>query len=962
MIDGTTRGRPTQPPAPWANVLANPGFGCLVTEAGLGCSWAGNSQLNRLTPWNNDPVSDPPAEAVYLRDEESGEVWTPTPLPAGSGTAVHVRHGQGYTSYACNSHGLEQELLVLVPTADPVKLVRLSVRNKGDRPRQLSATFYAEWVLGTARESAPMQVVCEYDAEIGAVLARSSWAGDFAGRIAFAGVGARPHSATADRTEFLGRHGSPSAPAALTRSGLSGRAGPLLDPCAALTMPVTLAPGKAVEVVFVLGQADTMDHVRHLITTYTAPGQLQVALQAGQDLWDEILGAVQVRTPDPAMDLMLNRWLLYQVLACRVWGRTAFYQSSGAYGFRDQLQDIMALVTSAPHEARAQILRSAARQFEEGDVQHWWHPPSGRGIRTRVTDDMYFLPLAVHHYVTATGDAALLDERIPFLKSPVLRPDQEEDYGLPVVSEQTGSVYEHCVRALEHGYRLGSHGLPLMGSGDWNDGMNKVGAHGMGESVWNGWFFITVLKAFAELAAGRSAAPRTVWCRERAESLRAALEAHAWDGSWYRRAYFDDGTPLGSAQNDECQITAIPQAWAVISGAGDPARSTQAMAAVQDRLVHGDSKLIQLLDPPFDKGTLKPGYIKGYVPGIRENGGQYTHAATWVVLATALQGRGDQALQLWNLLNPIYHATTPAEVALYKVEPYVVSGDVYGAPPHTGRGGWTRCVHRLRGLATYRVRPGGYPRISHCGGHTPLRAVRPGRLARVRGHLPPSVSDISDPGREPNPLRPRGPVGHPRRAAGPWRHGAADGRREDAPRANCARSNGGHMKRTNPITTLFLDIGGVLLTNGWDHQARKRAATHFKLEWDEEEVLHHLMFDTYEEGKLTLDEYLKRKRAPWPLPGSPTNCSTRSAMEPCCRSCISMATRSATQPSWPASSMRNLSNSSEAAGGRPTSLKVMTRQECINSWQPRWKRLSRKSGESKAMPATTRTPLGRAGR
>ena len=585
MIDGTTPGGPALPPAPWANVLANPGFGCLVTEAGLGCSWAGNSQLNRLTPWNNDPVSDPPAEAVYLRDEESGEVWSPTPLPAGAGSAVRVRHGQGYTFYARHSHGLEQELLVLVPTDDPVKLVRLSVRNNGDRPRRLSATFYAEWVLGTVRENAPLQVVCEYDAGIGAILARSAWAGDFAGRVAFAGVGPRPHSATADRAEFLGRNGSPSAPAALKRSGLSGRAGPLLDPCAALMTPFTLAPGQAEEVVFVLGQADTPDQVRDLVTTYTAPGQAREALRAVQGLWDRILGAVQVRTPDPALDLMLNRWLLYQVLACRVWGRSAFYQSSGAYGFRDQLQDVMALVTSAPQETRAQILRSASRQFEEGDVQHWWHPPSGRGVRTRITDDLYFLPLAVHHYVTATGDTALLEERVAFLKSPVLRPDQKEDYGLPAVSEQTGTVYEHCVRALEHGYQLGSHGLPLMGTGDWDDGMNKVGVGGKGESVWNGWFFITVLKAFAELAAGRGDAPRAAWCRERAEALRAALEAHAWDGGWYRRAYFDDGTPLGSAQNDECQIAAIPQAWAVISGAADPARSTQAMAAVEDRLV-----------------------------------------------------------------------------------------------------------------------------------------------------------------------------------------------------------------------------------------------------------------------------------------------------------------------------------------------------------------------------------------
>jgi cellobiose phosphorylase len=689
VLDGIARGGPALPPAPWTNVLANPGFGCLVTEAGLGYSWAGNSQMNRLTPWSNDPVSDPPGEVVYLRDEETGQVWTPTPLPRGPVAAVTVRHGQGYTRYSHRSCGFDQELLVLVPPEDPVKLLLLTMHNAGERPRRLSATYYAEWVLGTIRDSAPLQVVCERDAASGAILAHSAWAGPFAGLLAFAAAGPRLRSATADRAEFLGRNGAPSGPAALGHIDLLGSVGPALDPCAALMTEIVLAPGQTGEVVFVLGQAENQEQVRRLVSAYTDPGRAREALTEVQHLWDRILSAIQVRTPDAGLDLMVNRWLLYQVLGCRVWGRSAFYQSGGAYGFRDQLQDVMALVYSSPETARAQILRSAARQFEEGDVQHWWHPPSGIGVRTRITDDLMFLPLVVHHYVTTTGDAALLDELAPFLKSPKLRPDQEEDFNLPQVSEQTGTVYEHCVRALEQGYRLGPHGLPLMGTGDWNDGMNKVGVHGTGESVWNGWFFVTVLKAFVELAGRRGDTHRAAWCKERAESLRAALEANAWDGGWYRRAYFDDGTPLGSAQNDECQIDAIPQAWAVISGAADSARAKRAMAAVEERLVRHEGKLIQLFDPPFDKGVLQPGYIKGYVPGIRENGGQYTHAATWVALAVALQGRGDRALELWNMLNPIYHAAAPAEVQRFKVEPYVVCADVYGVPPHVGRGGWT---------------------------------------------------------------------------------------------------------------------------------------------------------------------------------------------------------------------------------------------------------------------------------
>ena len=687
LIDGTAPGGPALPPAPWTNVLANPGFGCLVTEAGLGCSWAGNSQMYRLTPWSNDPTSDPSSEAIYLRDEETGEVWTPTPLPRGPRATVTVRHGQGYTRYTHVSRDLDQDVLVLVPREDAVKLVYLTVRNGSERTRHLSATFYAEWVLGSLRELAPLQVVSERDPHTGAILVRNAWAGHFAQKIAFLAADPPPRSVTADRTDFLGRNGSLSAPAALGRPGLSGRVGPALDPCAAVMTDIMLAPGQMVEIVFVLGQVENPAQVPDLVSAYA--GQAKLVLTQVQRQWDHLLSTVQVATPDPGMDLMINRWLVYQVLACRVWARSAFYQSGGAYGFRDQLQDAMALVISAPQEARGQILRAAARQFEEGDVQHWWHPPSGVGVRTRITDDLYFLPFVVHHYVTATGDAELLDEVVPFITSPVLREDQEEDFNLPIVSEQTATLYEHSVRALERGYRLGSHGLPLMGTGDWNDGMNKVGAQGKGESVWNGWFFVTVLNSFATLADRRRDTVRAKWCRERAENLRAALEANAWDGAWYRRAYFDDGTPLGSAKNDECQIDAIPQAWAVISRVANPARAQLAMDAVLERLARVDDGLIQLFAPPFDKGAQQPGYIKGYVPGIRENGGQYTHAATWVVLAIALQGRGDLALKLWDLINPVYHATTPAEVAHYKVEPYVVCADVYGAPPHTGRGGWT---------------------------------------------------------------------------------------------------------------------------------------------------------------------------------------------------------------------------------------------------------------------------------
>jgi cyclic beta-1,2-glucan synthetase len=676
------------PPAAWVNVIANPDFGFLISDSGSGYTWAGNSQMNRLTPWNNDPLSDAPGEVLYLRDEASGAVWSPTPLPIRQGSATEVRHGHGYTRFHQVRDGLDQEMTVFVPLDAPVKIILLKLRTN-QVPRRVSATYYAEWVLGVDRSQTAMHIVTSEDPETGALLARNAYSADFGQAIAFADVSMRTRTFTADRTVFLGRNRGLAAPAALERTELSSRTGPGLDPCAALQVKIDLKPGVQQSVVFLLGQAADLASVRRLVQRYRQPTEAEAALRAATEYWEHLLGTVQVKTPNPAMDLLLNRWLLYQVLSCRVWGRSALYQSGGAYGFRDQLQDVLALVHTVPQETRRQLLRAARRQFSEGDVQHWWHPPAGRGVRTRFSDDFLWLPFAVCRYVSATGDGAVLDEKLAFLRAPLLEPGQEEVYGQPEVSAEQGTLYDHCARALDNGWKLGGHGLPLMGTGDWNDGMNKVGAGGRGESVWVAWFQISCYQQFLALAEARGDRARAEVCRQRAEQLRQAVEKEAWDGNWYLRAWFDDGTPLGTATSGECRIDSLAQTWGVISGAADPVRARQAMQETWSQLVRRDDRLILLFDPPFDQGKLHPGYIKGYVPGIRENGGQYTHAAVWVVQATALLGRGGDAHGLFDLINPIRHTQSADEVARYRVEPYVVAADIYGRPPHVGRGGWT---------------------------------------------------------------------------------------------------------------------------------------------------------------------------------------------------------------------------------------------------------------------------------
>ncbi|NOX43000.1 MAG: cyclic beta 1-2 glucan synthetase [Gammaproteobacteria bacterium] len=676
-------------PAPWANVIASPHIGTVISESGGAYTWVENAHEFRLTTWHNDPLSDSSGEALYIRDEETGVFWSPTPLPARGTSGYVCRHGFGYSVFEHYQAGISSELYTYVAMDAPVKFVMVKLRNHSGRLRRLSLTGYWELVLGEWRHANMMHIVTETDPHSGALFARNAYGHECANRVVFAQVSEQERTVSGNRTEFIGRNGSLASPAAMRRQCLSGKTGASLDPCAAIQTQIELADGQAREIVFVFGAAHNIDEAQHFIQQFGGLAGARQALEAVWQHWNHTLGAVNVDTPDPALNVLANGWLVYQTLSCRLWGRSGYYQSGGAYGFRDQLQDTMALIHTTPWLAREQLIRCAERQFLQGDVQHWWHPPNGQGVRTHFSDDYLWLAYATCRYVTATGDTGVLDESIHFLEGRELNAEEEAYYDQPQRSAEEGSLYEHCVRSIKQGLRFGKHQLPLMGCGDWNDGMNLVGRDGKGESVWLAWFLYENLQLFASLAGRRGDEAFAGVCIEQAEQLRNNIEANAWDGGWYRRAYFDDGTPLGSSVNDECQIDSISQSWAVISGGGDAIRVRQAMAAVDKKLVRRDENLIQLLTPPFDKSDLEPGYIKGYVPGVRENGGQYTHAAIWTTTAFAMLGDKERAWELFAMLNPINHGSQPEDIERYKVEPYVMCADIYGAPPHTSRGGWT---------------------------------------------------------------------------------------------------------------------------------------------------------------------------------------------------------------------------------------------------------------------------------
>lgn len=676
-------------PAPWSNLLANPRLGSIVSECGQAYTWFENANEFRLTPWANDPISDAAGEAFYLRDEETGQYWSPTPLPArGTGT-YKTRHGFGYSVFESRESGIHTEMWTYVATDAPVKVIFFKLRNETETHRRLSVTGYWEWVLGRWRHQNGLHVITEFHPAVGTVFARNEYNREFAGRVAFAGTSAPNRSVTCSRAEFLGRNGTLSRPAAMSRQSLSGFTGVSSDPCAAIQAPFDLPAGRSHEVVFILGAGSDANEAQQLARRFASTTGARFALEGVWEFWKRTLGTVHAETPDPALNLLVNGWLEYQTLACRYWGRSGYYQSGGAYGFRDQLQDTTALIHAAPWTTREHLLRAASRQFLEGDVQHWWHPPVGRGVRTHFSDDYLWLPYCVSRYVQATGDTGVLDERIAYLQGRPVNEDEESYYDLPHPSGKEETLYEHCLRAIQNGLRFGEHGLPLIGCGDWNDGMNLIGEKGKGESVWLAFFLYDVLMRFAGIARRREDLSIADFCEGEAARLQSNIEAKAWDGEWYRRAYFDDGTPLGSSTNDECRIDSIAQSWAVLSGAADPDRCRQAMESVDRHLVRREARLIQLFDPPFDRSELEPGYIKGYIPGVRENGGQYTHAAIWTVMAFARLGEISKAWELFSLLNPVRHAADPEGMARYKVEPYVVAADIYSVAPHTGRGGWT---------------------------------------------------------------------------------------------------------------------------------------------------------------------------------------------------------------------------------------------------------------------------------
>ena len=674
-------------PAPWINVISNNSFGCLVSDLGSGYTWYGNSRENKLTPWSNDVVSDPPGEVFYMRDEDTAEIWSLTPSPMRQRVPYRITHGFGYSKFEHSSHGLYQTLTQFVIRNQPVKISMITLRNDTALPKRYAITNYVRPVLGVSNQFTAPYIRTFFSIPSN-VLIENATNEEFPGQVAFLATSLEKVTMTGDRQEFFGC-GTLDSPESLYYKELSGNLGIGYDPCAALQGVIRLEPNETKQIVFIFGVGSSQQGACRLAQRYRKIKKIQQSFTETKQFWQEKHQILQVKTPDESFDVMMNGWLPYQIISCRMWARSAFYQSGGAFGFRDQLQDCISIAHIDPTLCRNQILLHAQHQFLEGDVQHWWHEPSGKGTRTRISDDRLWLPYATAEYIRITEDWDVLLENISYLDSPTLQNHEEERYEKPSIAPESSSLYEHCIRAIEISLQFGVHGLPLMGTGDWNDGMNTVGNKGKGESVWLGWFLYSVLNLFIPMCQKMGDTDRAGRYKDIMNRVLTAIEKDGWDGNWYRRAFFDNGTVLGSIVNTECKIDSIAQSWAVISGAANPKRASQAMQSVHDHLIMQEYGIATLLYPPFDQGETEPGYIQSYLPGVRENGGQYTHAAAWVVIAYAKMGKGSKAWELFSMLNPIHHTSNLKEYSTYKTEPYVVAADVYSQTPNTGRGGWT---------------------------------------------------------------------------------------------------------------------------------------------------------------------------------------------------------------------------------------------------------------------------------
>nr|WP_245224282.1 glucoamylase family protein [Rhizobium halophytocola] len=678
-------------PQPWINVIANDRFGFHVSAEGAGFTWSTNSRDYQLTHWSNDPVIDRPSEAFYVTDLDSGEVFAPfAALNVRDDSRFEARHGLGYSSFHAAHGDLETRITQTVARDEPVKLTHLTITNNGTSARRLRTYGYLEWVLGNDGQKTAPFVMVSQDADNGALFATNPYSIDYSGRYAVFTANLKADAATANRREFIGRNGCIKLPQAVARQQvLTNTMETEGDPCAALSFDMQIGPGESREITFLLGDCDSEAEARALVEKMALRPFGEV-LADNSGFWEAFTGRIQVDTPDAGFNHMVNAWLPYQTLGCRMLARAGFYQASGAFGFRDQLQDSLGLLIQDPALARGQILKAAGRQFVEGDVQHWWLPQGGAGVRTTISDDVVWLAYAVDRYVEATGDDKILIEQLAFLKGPALEPGQHDTFFQPEMAEEVADLYEHAARALDLAIeRTGQHGLPLMLGGDWNDGMNRVGEAGKGESVWLGWFLAGALQRFLPRADARGDEQRVKRWNDHLKSLLEALDGSGWDGAYYRRGYFDDGEPLGSSQSLECRIDSIAQSWSVLAGGGPEDKARQAVEAAYRELVDADTGIIRLFTPAFEKSRQEPGYIKAYPPGVRENGGQYTHAAIWLAIAFARLGDRDKAWRCFSLLNPVNHALSPAAAETYRVEPYVVAADVYGTESHAGRGGWT---------------------------------------------------------------------------------------------------------------------------------------------------------------------------------------------------------------------------------------------------------------------------------